>query len=135
MSRTQVVSGIVEDDLGRVLIAQRPPGKKLAGFWEFPGGKIEDGEVPAAALRRELMEELCLDVAVGRFLGIFPFSYEWGEIDLHVYLVRATNEPKRTEDVHVFKWVNPAQIRVREMAEADIEPLRAYLELSGLSAE
>lgn len=135
MKRTQVAAGIIEDDLGRVLIAQRPTGKKFSGYWEFPGGKIEAGESAPVALRRELKEELTLDVSVGRFLGIFPFDYDDHQIDLHVYLVRAINEPKRTEDIHVFKWVNPVQIRTNEMTPADLAPLRAYLDLSGLSTE
>lgn len=55
-----VVAGVLIDAAGRVLLAQRPAGKELAGFWEFPGGKLEPGESPEAALRRELHEELAI---------------------------------------------------------------------------
>lgn len=130
MNALQVVAGIIEDDQGRVLIAQRPPGKSLAGLWEFPGGKIENGESPPEALVRELKEELSLEVAIGRFMGVFPYVYEWGKIDLHVYIVSAANEPKRSEFVRVFKWINPEKIETRDLAPADILPLQKYLELT-----
>jgi len=125
----QVVSGIIEDDHGLILLAQRPPGKLLAGFWEFPGGKIEPGESSQEALKRELQEELSLDVAFGRFMGIFPHAYEWGKIDLHVYVVRALNTPKRSEHVNVFKWINPAKVSPMDLAAADIIPYQMYLEI------
>jgi 8-oxo-dGTP diphosphatase len=128
MNVMQVVSGIIEDDHGLVLLAQRPPGKHLAGFWEFPGGKIEAGEDGPAALIRELKEELSLEVAIGRFMGIFRHKYEWGEIDLHVYVVRALNDAKRSEHVSVFKWINPAKINPQDLAAADLVPYRQYLE-------
>ncbi len=128
MSVMQVVSAIIEDDHGLVLIAQRPAGKLLAGFWEFPGGKIEPGETAPEALARELKEELGLEVAIGRFMGIFRHKYDWGEIDLHVYVTRANNAPRRTDQVSVFKWVNPTRINVQELAEADVKPYQLYME-------
>lgn len=128
MSSLQVVSAIIEDDHGLVLIAQRPPGRILAGFWEFPGGKIENGETATEALARELKEELSLDVSIGRFMGIFHHAYEWGPIDLHVYVVHAAGSPKRSEHVSVFKWINPAKINPQDLAAADRVPLEQYLE-------
>lgn len=127
MSVLQVVSGIIEDESGLVLLAQRPPGKLLAGYWEFPGGKIEDGETPPEALARELKEELSLEITIGRFMGIFRHKYEWGDIDLHVYVVRANNTPKRSEHVSVFKWINAAKINPRDLAGADVLPYEEYL--------
>ena len=132
----KVVLGIVENGRGEVLLAQRPPGKSLAGLWEFPGGKIEGEESPQAALRRELQEELELDVEVGKFLGAFPYDYDWGSIELHSFIARALSEPRPTEDVHVFNWVAPNAIDRAVLAPADIEPLKAYLKaVSGPSAE
>jgi 8-oxo-dGTP diphosphatase len=127
MSAVQVVSGIIEDDQGRVLLAQRPPGKKLAGMWEFPGGKIDAGESPEQALNRELKEELQLDVRIVKSLGVFPYIYDWGAIDLHVFVVRALGEPKTTEDVHVFKWLKALAIARDQLAPADLKPLDSYL--------
>lgn len=130
MKALQVVAGIIEDEQGLVLLAQRPQGKLLSGMWEFPGGKIEAGESAPEALARELKEELSLEVTVGRFMGIFSYAYDWGPIDLHVYLVRANNDPKRSEHVSVFKWINPTKIVVSELAPADVIPYQKYLELN-----
>ena len=60
-----VVAAVIRDDRGRVLLAQRPPGKSHAGYWEFPGGKVESGESPEAALARELHEELGIHARIG----------------------------------------------------------------------
>src|ERR1700722_20652981 len=94
-----VASGIIENAHGEVLLALRPEGKHLAGMWEFPGGKIEDGESAAEALKRELKEELELDVRIVENLGIFPHVYDWGAIDLHVFRVEAVGEPRPTAHV------------------------------------
>lgn len=128
MSVLQVVAGIIEDDHGLVLLAQRPPGKHLASYWEFPGGKIESGESGPEALTRELKEELSLEVSIGRFMGIFRHRYDSVEIDLHVYVVRANNSPKRSDQVSVFKWINPAKINPRDLAAADVKPFEQYLD-------
>ncbi|NJM10459.1 MAG: (deoxy)nucleoside triphosphate pyrophosphohydrolase [Bdellovibrionaceae bacterium] len=122
MSALQVVAGIIEDDHGLVLLAQRPPGKLLAGFWEFPGGKIEAGESSQEALVRELREELSLEVAIGRFMGVYPHTYDWGKIALHVFIARALNSPKRSEHVNVFKWINAAKINP-----LDLRPQTSFL--------
>lgn len=123
----QVVAGIIENEQGQVLLAQRPEGKKLAGLWEFPGGKIDLGESGEAALKRELKEELELDVRIVKDLGVFPHSYSWGLIDLRVYVVSALSTPQKTPDVHAFKWVDASEIKREELAPADIEPLDFYL--------
>lgn len=128
MSALQVACAIIEDESGLVLLAQRPPGKALAGAWEFPGGKIEAGENATEALARELREELSLEVSIGRFMGIFNYVYETGPVDLHVYIVRANNTPKRSEQVSVFKWINPAKINAADLAAADVLPFQQYLE-------
>lgn len=129
---TQVVSGIIEDGKGSVLLARRPAGKRLEGLWEFPGGKKEGEEEFEQALLRELQEELKLDVRLNRKLGKFRFKYEWGTIDLHVFVVSALNEPQVTQDVHEFKWIRPHQITPAELTPADVKPLSQYLRLSRL---
>ena len=127
MSKLHVVAAIIEGKDGLVLIAQRPPGKDLEGYWEFPGGKIEQNEEPRDALVRELKEELELDVDILSQLGFFAFAYAWGEIALHVFIVKSTGIPKVTNSVHVFKWVVAEHIREDELAPADREPLKQYL--------
>jgi 8-oxo-dGTP diphosphatase len=128
----QVVCGIIENGKGLVLLAERPAGKKLAGLWEFPGGKIEAGESPEDALRRELKEELKLDVHIVRRLGKFPHTYDWAAIDLEAFVVSALNEPTATADVQVFQWLSPHQIARDKLAAADHAPLAQYLRISGL---
>lgn len=124
-----VVAGIIENGSGEVLLAERPPGKHLAGLWEFPGGKLEPDESPEVALARELKEELYLNIEFVSRIGTFVFQYPQSTIELHVYLVRAMNEPRPSTDVERFKWVKPEAIDYSELAPADIEPLRTFLAL------
>lgn len=123
---TEVSSGIIEDGRGLVLLAQRPPGKLFEGLWEFPGGKLEPGESAAQALKRELQEELCLDIRIEGSLGTYPFAYESFEILLHVFVVHALNEPQATADVQVFRWIDPRLIDFETLVHADREPLVQY---------
>src|SRR3954463_9343610 len=83
----RVVAGVLYDPAGRVLVAQRPAGKSLAGCWEFPGGKIERGESGEAALRRELLEELGVEVSLMR--PVFELRHEYPEryVELSVCVV------------------------------------------------
>jgi 8-oxo-dGTP diphosphatase len=126
----RVVAGIIEDGHGKVLLAQRPPGKYLEGLWEFPGGKIEAGETPETALKRELQEELHLDVRIGKNLGSFPFKYPDHAIELVVFQVTALGTPRPTEDVQVFRWLPASAISHSDLAPADVLPLQRYLALS-----
>ena len=71
---------IVRDD--RIMLAQRPPDKKLGGLWEFPGGKVEAGESSEDALHRELQEELGCSVRITQTLAPFVHAYDWGRIEL-----------------------------------------------------
>ncbi len=125
--RTQVAGAIIEDADGRILLAQRPKGKRLEGLWEFPGGKLEAHETAEAAIVRELKEELDLDVRLLRKIGAFDFDYPWGPITLHVFVVRAENEPRPSRDVEVFRWVARAEVGSFELSPADREPWSCYL--------
>lgn len=123
----QVVSAIIENSLGQILLAQRPVGKYLAGLWEFPGGKVEKGESLLDALRRELKEELELEVRLVRPLGCFAHVDDKGGIDLHMFQVQPLGEPRATLDVQIFRWVDATEICGEELTPADREPWRAYL--------
>lgn len=125
----RVACAIIENGKGEVLLAQRPPGKYLAGMWEFPGGKIEVGETGEQAITRELQEELELDVRIEKFLGSFPHDYPDHSIDLNTFVVRALNEPRPTAEVQCFRWIEAARISHSELAPADIAPLMRYLAL------
>jgi 8-oxo-dGTP diphosphatase len=109
---------------GRVLIAQRPEGKPMAGLWEFPGGKVHDGETPEVALIRELKEELDIDVKES-CLGPFVFASH-GYPDFHLlmplYLCRKWNGMPTPREGQTLKWVFPNKLREYPMPPAD-EPL------------
>ena len=83
-----VVAGVVYDTDGRILIAQRPPGKQLAGGWEFPGGKLEPGEARRDGLARELQEELGIVIGVSRPLLRVTHVYAHGELLLDAWVVK-----------------------------------------------
>ena len=128
----RVVAGILENVRGEILLCQRPPGKHLAGLWEFPGGKVGIGEIDQQALVRELREELELDLSVADLLhkvGAFSFTYLAGPIELIVFRVRCLGEPRATLDVQNFRWVEPFAIDPSTLSGADVEPLRTYLKI------
>ena len=116
------------DPDGRVLLAQRPEGKHLAGLWEFPGGKVHGGETPEAALIRELDEELGLDV-VASCLAPFTFaSHAYPEFHLlmPLYVCRKWSGIPTAREGQQLKWVRPAQLADYPMPPAD-KPLVAML--------
>ena len=118
---------LVDSD-GRVLIAQRPEGKSLAGLWEFPGGKVEAGETPEAALIRELREELGIEVAQA-CLAPFVFAshaYEGFHLLMPLYLCRRWDGVVTLHEHAALKWVRPSGLSDYPMPPAD-EPLVAYL--------
>ncbi|WP_296165147.1 8-oxo-dGTP diphosphatase MutT [uncultured Brevundimonas sp.] len=123
-----VVAAALIDTDGRVLIAQRPEGKALAGLWEFPGGKIEPGERPEQALIRELREELGIDVNAA-CLAPFVFTshaYESFHLLMPLYLLRRWSGTVQRREHAALKWVKPNQLSDYPMPPAD-EPLIAWL--------
>ncbi len=125
-----VVAAIIEDTKGQILLSQRPQGKDLAGYWEFPGGKMDPGEDAETALMRELKEELQLDVSIRSRLGQFEYRYGWGMVYLHVFVVRAKNEPRATTAVAAFKWFDEDGVNGVRLAPADLRPWFFYLDQS-----
>ena len=85
---TEVAAGILLDSEGRYLLGQRPAGKPYAGYWEVPGGKIESGETVFQALRRELQEELGIDIQSSEELTVLEHDYPHAYVRLHVSLIR-----------------------------------------------
>ena len=113
---------------GRVLIAQRPEGKQMAGLWEFPGGKIEPGETPEAALIRELKEELGIDVTQA-CLAPFTFAshaYDSFHLLMPLYVCRRWQGVPQAHWHAALKWVRPLQLADYPMPPADV-PLVAML--------
>lgn len=113
---------------GRVLLARRPEGKEMAGLWEFPGGKLRDGETPEAALIRELREELGIDTAAS-CLAPFAFAshaYETFHLLMPLYVCWRWQGTLRPVEGQVLKWVRPAAMGDYPMPPAD-KPLVALL--------
>jgi 8-oxo-dGTP diphosphatase len=110
------------DPDNRVLIAQRPEGKSMAGLWEFPGGKIEPGETPEAALIRELHEELGIEVSP-KCLAPFTFAshaYETFHLLMPLYLCRKWVGDVSAREGQALKWVRPTALADYPMPPADI---------------
>jgi 8-oxo-dGTP diphosphatase len=123
-----VVAVALIDIDGRVLIAKRPEGKTLAGLWEFPGGKVEPGERPEAALIRELSEELGIEVSES-CLAPFVFAshaYDSFHLLMPLYLCRRWNGVVAAREHAALAWVRPNQLSDYPMPPAD-EPLVAWL--------
>jgi len=123
-----VVAGVLTDAQGRVMLAQRPPGTHYAGYWEFPGGKVERGESPVEALRRELREEIGIELDAVEPLIAIPWRYETKSILLDVYRVTAFRGEPRAIEVQALRWERPEELRREDMPPAD-HPVIAALRL------
>ena len=123
-----VVACALVDADRRVLIAQRPEGKSLAGLWEFPGGKLEPGETPEEALIRELQEELGIETKTACLapLSFASHSYENIHLLMPLYVCRKWQGAPRAIEHAALKWVRPQTLRDYPMPPAD-EPLIAAL--------
>ena len=123
-----VVACALVDADGRVLIAQRPEGKAMAGLWEFPGGKVEPGETPEAAIVRELAEELGIETKTACLapLTFASHSYDDFHLLMPLYVCRRFWGTPRPIEHQALKWVRPQKLRDYPMPEADL-PLVSHL--------
>jgi len=117
-----VVAAALYDDQGRILLAQRPPGKAMAGLWEFPGGKVETGETPEAALRRELLEELgiMVDEASLEPITFASFGYPDFHLLMPLYRCACWKGDLHPREGQSFAWVEPSELHNYPAPEADI---------------
>jgi len=124
-----VVSAVALIDVdGRVLLAQRPPGKPMAGLWEFPGGKVEAGETPEAALIRELHEELGIDTWASCLAPLTFASHAYDDFHLlmPLFACRKWQGTPQSNEGQALKWVRPNALKDYPMPAADI-PLISIL--------
>ncbi|SFL79655.1 8-oxo-dGTP diphosphatase MutT [Shimia aestuarii] len=121
--KTVLVSAVALVDVdGRVLLAQRPEGKAMAGLWEFPGGKIEPGETPEAALIRELEEELGINTWASCLapLTFASHSYESFHLLMPLFICRKWEGVPSSKEGQTLRWVRPQNLRDYKMPAADI---------------
>ncbi len=123
-----VVAGVVIDRKRRVLIAQRPAGKHLAGAWEFPGGKLEPGEARDEGLARELREEIGITIRQPRPLIRLRHAYPYGQVLLDVWVVRRFRGEPKGLDGQQLRWCCARELPSAELLPAD-RPILAALRL------
>ena len=113
------MAGVLRRPDGAVLITERPPGKHLAGLWEFPGGKLETDESPLAGLARELQEELGIVLQAAQPLLVLPWQYDAFRLRLDTWLVTTWQGEPRSLEGQGLRWRQPAMLSPEELAPAD----------------
>ncbi len=119
-----VVCGVIRNPAGEFLACQRPAGKHLSGLWEFPGGKVDTGESPEAALVRELREELAVEVETGEALAPVVWHYADRSIRLLPLYCRISQGEPRALEHAALRWCRPEEFHLLCWAEADVPVLR-----------
>jgi len=113
----KVVAGFLKKG-DRFLLVRRPINKKRGGLWEFPGGKVENGETLESAIKRELEEELGIKIKVRKLLGKTNYKYPEGEIELILFEIESKEEPILKEALEL-RWVNFEEIEELKLCPAD----------------
>lgn len=122
MKHVKVVASAIMKD-GKLFVAQRPETKEVPFKWEFPGGKIEEGESPEEALKREIREELSTEIEIDKFIAKVSYTYPTFHLDMDVYLCHLTGpEPKLTEHIN-SAWLTESQMDEISWAPADYQIL------------
>jgi 8-oxo-dGTP diphosphatase len=119
----QVTAAIIAKD-GNILITQRHAQDRMAGMWEFPGGKIEAGETPEQCLKRELREELAMDAIIGPCLGSSIYHYDHISIELMAFQVVWNGAPFTLVTHQACQWVTPSRLTAFAFTPADLPFVR-----------
>ncbi|HMR07153.1 MAG TPA: (deoxy)nucleoside triphosphate pyrophosphohydrolase [Polyangiaceae bacterium] len=104
----RVVAAVIDRD-GKYLITQRRPSAVLPLLWEFPGGRVEEGESDADALRREVRHRLAVEITPGQLISFVSHPYEHYVVDLYLYECKLAGGEPSEQNVHSFKWVTSAE--------------------------
>ena len=125
-----VACAVIDPDM-RILLAQRPEGKAMAGLWEFPGGKLETGETPEEALLRELKEELDIETEASCLAPLTFASHTYADFHLlmPLYICRKWWGTPQPREGQTLKWVRAAKLRDYPMPEADLPLIPALTEI------
>jgi len=110
----------------KVMIARRAHGKHLAGYWEFPGGKIEQGETPESCLTRELKEEFDIEASIENYIGESIFEYPDKTIRLKAFSCKIISGEIKLNDHDKIEWINIEQLTNYKLAPADIPLIELY---------
>ncbi|GIQ71135.1 8-oxo-dGTP diphosphatase MutT [Xylanibacillus composti] len=127
----EVAAAIIEDEEKRLLIARRAADKAQGGMWEFPGGKLEPGETPEACLKRELREEMRIDIAPYARFGVNEHDYGTVRIRLIAYKATYLRGDIRLVDHDAYCWVARSELQHYAFAPADVPFVRRLSEESG----
>lgn len=129
MKKEIFVVGAVIWQNGKILCAQRGPGKNLSYLWEFPGGKIEKGESPQEALKREIREEMHCELEVGEQLEHTVHEYDFGVVHLTTFHCQLLNGMPVLTEHNEIKWLAPSELSNLEWAPADIPAVKALAKM------
>ncbi len=129
MKNIHVVGAVILHD-GKILCTQRPDSTTLPRMWEFPGGKIELGELPEEALIRELQEEMSCDISVGEQLDHTVYEYDFGIVHLTTFYCYLNNGMPILKEHRAMKWLKPDEIKQLDWAPADIPAVEKLSKIS-----
>ena len=126
--KIRVVGALIEYD-GKYLITQRPPTSSLPLLWEFPGGRVEESETDAAALKREVRHRLGVEIDVGQLISFVSHPYERYVVDLYLYECRIQSGDLQPLAVNAFKWVTSAEFDQYPFTPADEASMNKLLDV------
>lgn len=124
-----IVCAAIRNRSNQILLARRAPDKKLGGFWEFPGGKLEHGEELETALKREIHEELDIDIQIEQLLHVRPFQYEHAAVLILFYLCSTSDDQPKLTDHDRMEWVSVDQLTEYRLLPANQEAIAKLREI------